>query len=116
MITLDEFSELLQVLYSAPLQREQWQRFLSLVSRYTASRGGYFFQLTHAAALQSWPKEGKRLGKTQYRPTTTITHREIHSGESCFNALEQKALWKYSLTRNCCRMKVFCAPIFTAIC
>jgi DNA-binding CsgD family transcriptional regulator/PAS domain-containing protein len=42
MVSIEAFSELLQVLYSAPLQHESWQRFLTLVSSYTASRNAYF--------------------------------------------------------------------------
>jgi DNA-binding CsgD family transcriptional regulator/PAS domain-containing protein len=42
MVSIEAFSELLQVLYSAPLQHEEWQRFLTLVSGYTASRNAYF--------------------------------------------------------------------------
>jgi hypothetical protein len=33
MASIEAFSELLQVLYSPPLQQEQWQRFLTLVRR-----------------------------------------------------------------------------------
>jgi hypothetical protein len=29
MVTLEAFSELLHVLYSSPLQQEQWQRFFA---------------------------------------------------------------------------------------
>jgi len=37
MDSLEAFSELLEVLYSAPLQQEQWQRFLTLLSKHTQS-------------------------------------------------------------------------------
>jgi hypothetical protein len=40
MVALEAFSELLQVLYSAPLQQEQWQRFLALASDQTRSQNG----------------------------------------------------------------------------
>jgi len=42
MVSVEAFSELLQVLYSAPLQQEQWQRFLTLVCEYTGSSLGVF--------------------------------------------------------------------------
>jgi DNA-binding CsgD family transcriptional regulator len=42
MVSLDAFSELLEVLYSAPLDQEQWQRFLTLICEYTRGRSGYF--------------------------------------------------------------------------
>lgn len=37
MVSLEAFSELLEVLYSAPLDQEHWQRFLVLLSRHTES-------------------------------------------------------------------------------
>jgi DNA-binding CsgD family transcriptional regulator len=37
MVSLDAFSKLLEVLYSAPLQDEQWELFLVLLSRHTQS-------------------------------------------------------------------------------
>jgi DNA-binding CsgD family transcriptional regulator len=37
MISLEALSELLEVLYSAPLQLEQWERFLALLSEHTGS-------------------------------------------------------------------------------
>jgi DNA-binding CsgD family transcriptional regulator len=42
MVSLEAFSELLEVLYSAPLDQEQWQRFLSLLCEYTRGKNGYF--------------------------------------------------------------------------
>src|SRR5580698_2072245 len=37
MVALEAFSELLEVLYSAPLQEERWQHFLTLLSSHTQS-------------------------------------------------------------------------------
>jgi DNA-binding CsgD family transcriptional regulator len=42
MVSLDAFSELLEVLYSAPLDQEQWQRFLTLLCTHTRSKNGVF--------------------------------------------------------------------------
>jgi DNA-binding CsgD family transcriptional regulator/PAS domain-containing protein len=42
MLSIEAFSNLLQVLYSAPLQQEQWQRFLTSVCEYTGSNLGVF--------------------------------------------------------------------------
>lgn len=42
MVSLEAFSDLLQVLYSAPLQQELWQRFLTTVCEYTGSNLGVF--------------------------------------------------------------------------
>jgi DNA-binding CsgD family transcriptional regulator len=41
MISLREFSELLQVLYATPLHHEQWERFLTLLCEHTGSKGGF---------------------------------------------------------------------------
>jgi hypothetical protein len=37
MLSVEGLSELLAVLYSAPLDEEQWQHFLKLLSRHTQS-------------------------------------------------------------------------------
>jgi DNA-binding CsgD family transcriptional regulator len=42
MVSLEAFSELLEVLYSAPLHQEQWQRFLVLLSQCTQSKLAVF--------------------------------------------------------------------------
>jgi len=42
MVSLEAFSELLEVLYSAPLDQEEWQRFFTLVCEYTLGKNGYF--------------------------------------------------------------------------
>lgn len=42
MITLEAFSELLLTLYSAPLDQQQWQKFLLLVTAHTQSKYGIF--------------------------------------------------------------------------
>lgn len=61
MIALEAFSELLSVLYSAPLQHEQWRRFLSLLCRQTQSLVGiYLFSDVRSglgAAVESVSKE-----------------------------------------------------------
>ncbi len=43
MVSLEAFSELLEILYSAPLDQEQWQRFLTLLCDHTRSKNGVFF-------------------------------------------------------------------------
>jgi DNA-binding CsgD family transcriptional regulator/PAS domain-containing protein len=52
MIGIDAFSELLQILYSAPLQRGQWQRFLTLVSNHTRSSSGFFISANEQSQLR----------------------------------------------------------------
>jgi len=51
MVSLSAFSELLRVLYSAPLQQEQWQRFLTLLSEHTGSGGGAFLSADTRSGL-----------------------------------------------------------------
>lgn len=51
MVTVEAFSELLQVLYSAPLQHEQWQRFLALVSQHTQFTTGFFISADTRSGL-----------------------------------------------------------------
>ena len=41
MISLEAFSELLEVLYATPLHHEQWGRFLTLLCEHTGSKGGF---------------------------------------------------------------------------
>ncbi len=59
MVSLEAFSELLQVLYSAPLQQEQWQRFLALVSEHTRSRNSYFLSADTSRGLAALAQGGK---------------------------------------------------------
>jgi DNA-binding CsgD family transcriptional regulator len=51
MVSIEAFSELLQVLYSAPLQQEQWQRFLTLVSEHTQVTTGFFISADTRSGL-----------------------------------------------------------------
>lgn len=61
MVSLRAFSELLEVLYSAPLIRDQWKRFLTLVSDHTASHNGFFLSAdTHAGLLAMAHGHGDR--------------------------------------------------------
>jgi DNA-binding CsgD family transcriptional regulator len=51
MVSLEAFSDLLQVLYSAPLQQELWQRFLTRVCEYTRSNLGVFISADTRSGL-----------------------------------------------------------------
>ncbi len=51
MVSVEAFSNLLQVLYSAPLEREQWQRFLSCLCEFTGSRLGVFIAADTCSGL-----------------------------------------------------------------
>jgi hypothetical protein len=59
MVALEAFSELLQVLYSAPLQQEQWQRSLALVSDHTRSQNSYFLSADTSRGLAALAQGGK---------------------------------------------------------
>ena len=60
MVSLDAFSELLQILYSAPLQGEQWQRFLTRVCEYTGSSLGVFIAADTGSGLAILAAGGTR--------------------------------------------------------
>ena len=62
MVALEAFSELLQVLYSAPLQQEQWQRFLALVSDHTRSQNSCSLLADTNRGLASLAQAGKLNG------------------------------------------------------
>lgn len=51
MISVETFSDLLQVLYSAPLQQEHWQRFLNRVCELTRSSLGVFISADTRSGL-----------------------------------------------------------------
>jgi hypothetical protein len=59
MIALSAYSELLKVLYSAPLQQEQWQKFLMFVSEPTQSRNGYFISADTCTGLAALAQGGQ---------------------------------------------------------
>lgn len=60
MVPIEAFSELLQVLYSAPLQQEQWQRFLKRVCGYTGSHVGVFISADTHFGLAILAAGGRR--------------------------------------------------------
>jgi DNA-binding CsgD family transcriptional regulator len=59
MVSLEAFSELLEVLYSAPLQREQWERFLALVSQHTQSEASILLCANSRHTLSVSAQAGK---------------------------------------------------------
>lgn len=63
MVSIEAFSQLLQVLYSAPLQQEQWQRFLTRVCEHTGSNLGVFISADTRTGL-SVLASGGRHGET----------------------------------------------------
>jgi DNA-binding CsgD family transcriptional regulator/PAS domain-containing protein len=59
-VNIQTFSELLQVLYSAPLQQELWQRFLTRVCEYTNSSLGVFIAADTSTGLAVLAQGGTR--------------------------------------------------------
>ena len=59
MVSLEAFSELLEVLYSAPLDQEQWERFLALVSDHTRSGIGTFLCASSRLGLSILAQGGR---------------------------------------------------------
>jgi DNA-binding CsgD family transcriptional regulator len=51
MVSVEAFSDFLQVLYSAPLQEDQWQRFLTRICEYTGSNLGVFISADTGSGL-----------------------------------------------------------------
>jgi PAS domain-containing protein len=51
MLSIEAFSELLQILYSAPLEQKQWQRFLTLLSKHTGFATGFFLSADTRSGL-----------------------------------------------------------------
>jgi len=62
MLTVDTFSELLHALHSAPLDQRHWQRFLTLLSRLTASSSGYFLSADPQNGLAILAEGGRPIG------------------------------------------------------
>jgi hypothetical protein len=60
MVSLEAFSDLLQVLYSAPLQHELWPRFLTRICEYTTSALGVFIAADTGIGLAVLAQGGTR--------------------------------------------------------
>jgi DNA-binding CsgD family transcriptional regulator/PAS domain-containing protein len=96
MVSIEAFSELLHVLYAAPLQQEQWQRFLALVSHYTCSQSGYFLSADTRTGLAILAEGGKAIGET-----TISSYNNSYARRDPF----RRALFVYS--RNASAVGVF---------
>lgn len=91
MVSIEAFSELLQVLYSAPLLHEEWQQFLTLVARHTSSRNAYFF-----AASTNFPLALLEEGGTPQNPKDLTTYNKDYAPtDPCL-----AALIRYSRSNN----------------
>jgi PAS domain-containing protein/DNA-binding CsgD family transcriptional regulator len=91
MVTIEAFSELLHVLYSAPLEQEQWQKFLALLSEHTTSHSGYFLSADTQSGLAILAEGGKEIGGT-----TISAYNKAYARKDPFRG----ALFRYSRTSN----------------
>lgn len=62
MVSIEAFSELLEVLYSAPLDQEQWECFLALLSQRTQSNLAVFLCADSRLGLSCRAQRGSRPG------------------------------------------------------
>ena len=91
MVSIEAFSELLQVLYSTPLQHEAWERFLTLVSTHTASGNGYFLSADINSRVALLTEGGK-----PHDPSDLATYNKEYAPTDPFRA----ALIRYARTNN----------------
>jgi DNA-binding CsgD family transcriptional regulator len=81
MVSLEAFSELLQVLYSAPLQQEQWQRFLTLLCQHTDCKNGFFLSADTCNGLAVLAEGGMKSDGT-----TSSIYNQAHAHKDPFRA------------------------------
>lgn len=75
MISIETFSNLLQILYAAPLQPEKWEEFLTRICEVTHSKGGFFLCAdSHLGLSVRAQGGGAPLGDTDL-----VTYREIYA-------------------------------------
>ena len=75
MISLESFSQLLQILYSAPLQDERWEEFLTLICEITHSKGGFFLCADSQLGLSVRAQGGGMVMDS----SDLITYREVYA-------------------------------------
>jgi len=112
MISLEAFSDLLEVLYSAPLQQEQWERFLALVSEHTHSKLGAFLCANNRMGLSVLAQGGSNLldgvdmltYRDKFAPSDPFRGPVLQIGEpgvvQCDDPLPNEGLTKTDLYRQ----------------
>jgi DNA-binding CsgD family transcriptional regulator len=86
MVSLEAFSELLEVLYSVPLQQEEWEHFLALLSKHTGSEFGVLLCANSRSALSIRALGGgdKPFDQTayneQYAPSDPFRESVVRNG------------------------------------
>jgi len=73
MVSLEAFSELLEVLYSAPLQQEKWPHFLELLSKHTGSEESVLLCANSRLALSISAQGGSRFDQAAYNQSYAAT-------------------------------------------
>jgi DNA-binding CsgD family transcriptional regulator len=81
MVTLKAYSELLEVLYSAPLEQEQWQRFLTLLSQHTQSTFAAFLCADSRFGLSVRSHSGPEIAAE-----SVMAYNERYAGSDPFRA------------------------------
>jgi DNA-binding CsgD family transcriptional regulator len=79
MISVESFSELLAVLYSAPLQPERWERFLDLLCEYTRSRSSFLICADSRAGLSV-----REQGGVKHDPDALAAYARDYAGRDPF--------------------------------
>ena len=82
MISVEAFSELLEVLYSAPLDQEQWERFLALLSTHTKSNLAVFLCADSRLGVSCRAQGGTRPGDR----VDILAYNERYVGSDPFRA------------------------------
>jgi DNA-binding CsgD family transcriptional regulator len=81
MISVKSYSELLEILYSAPLDGTQWERFLTRVCEYTNSKTGAFFCADSGLGLTL-----RAMGGESPNAQTAVDYNERHAATDPFRA------------------------------
>jgi DNA-binding CsgD family transcriptional regulator len=81
MISVTSYSELLETLYSAPLDGTQWERFLTRVCAFTNSKIGAFFCADSGRGLTL-----KAMGGESHNVKTVVEYNERHAATDPFRA------------------------------
>jgi DNA-binding CsgD family transcriptional regulator len=79
MISVEAFSELLQVLYATPLHPEQWPLFLDLLCEHTGSRSNFLICADSSETLSI-----RFQGGVPYDPSVIATYAAAYSGRDPF--------------------------------
>jgi DNA-binding CsgD family transcriptional regulator len=111
MIALEEFSELLGVLYSIPLRQNGWEHFLDLLCEHTGSMNGILLCANHRfqASVQAqggklWDPELVRAFETEYVGNDPLRPAVVRAGNAGVtegdSLLPYESLWASDMYRH----------------